>query len=606
MRRTASWTLLPCTVLLAAQEFGFWIGPHVAAAEEVVQQVIDFETDCDGNPLVAGQLMTQICGDGGAGPILVSGRLGVSGAGNVAILFDTADPTGTPIDDDLGSPNEACPGGGPGVGAGGEPGATLEGHSTENCPASALGLVLIVAENLDGADGDGIADDPDDADVAGSLLRLDFSEIGPVMVTAMKLMDVESEEQPAVVRFYADSLRQDLLGVVELPRTGDNGLVAAELGKNTGVMAMEITLNGSGAIDDIVFAFGPCPPGCDDGNACTADACDPLTGECLHDPVACDDGDACTLDECDPQTGQCASEPIDCGVGEPCAPRTCIDGECVDQPVNCDDGDACTLDECDPQTGECLHAGIDCDDSDPCHPFVCVDGACVSAPQNCDDGDPCTIDTCVDGQCVQTPDEDCVALNCRVTGGANGQEAGDGNRYHGSGQAGAPGSAFGEWTHHQKNGPDGKFIFHAGTASAPEETHIQVVQCSDPGFCEPARPAPAKQIDFEGVGTFKNIQQAPPALQDIEPGETLHWFEVHIEDLGEPGDRGGPGDGPDGEDCPPDGSAGELASCECPDFYRIVIYAAFESGAPPNTTDVIYRVSEYVRDGNYQIHPALD
>ena len=78
---------------------------------------------------------------------------------------------------------------------------------------------------------------------------------------------------------------------------------------------------------------------CDDGDACTTDSCDPLTG-CQHTAVDCDDGNACTTDSCDPATG------------------------CQHTTVDCDDGDACTTDTCDPVTG-CQHTQVDCDDGDP-------------------------------------------------------------------------------------------------------------------------------------------------------------------------------------------------------------------------------------------------
>jgi len=34
-----------------------------------------------------------------------------------------------------------------------------------------------------------------------------------------------------------------------------------------------------------------------------------VTGECIHTPVDCDDGDPCTIDSCDPVTGQCQYDP---------------------------------------------------------------------------------------------------------------------------------------------------------------------------------------------------------------------------------------------------------------------------------------------------------
>ncbi len=52
---------------------------------------------------------------------------------------------------------------------------------------------------------------------------------------------------------------------------------------------------------------------CDDGNACTDDACDPSEGTCVHAPNndPCDDGDACTEDDqC--IKGFCMGSTIDC------------------------------------------------------------------------------------------------------------------------------------------------------------------------------------------------------------------------------------------------------------------------------------------------------
>jgi hypothetical protein len=212
-------------------------------------------------------------------------------------------------------------------------------------------------------------------------------------------------------------------------------------------------------------------------------------------------------------------------------------------------------------------------------------------------------------------------LGCRVTGGgvdefgawdgsmAKGKHRGTGqmDRYQFGGQAGAPTGAqpqpYGEWTHHQQRGEHDRFVFHAGTASAPPGTEIDLIECSDPGWCVQARPAPAKQIDFEGVGTFRSFNSNHPDLANVVVGETFHWFEVHIEDLGEPGN--GNQQVLPSANCPEDGSAGAVADCDCPDFYSITIYEGVAAGSPPNQTDVIYTVYGYVRGGNLQIHPPI-
>ena len=77
----------------------------------------------------------------------------------------------------------------------------------------------------------------------------------------------------------------------------------------------------------------PLCPVCDDGNACNGlEACNQVTGECVPGTdLNCDDGDACTADTCDPTSG------------------------CIGATVVCDDGDSCTIDACDPTSG-CVHS----------------------------------------------------------------------------------------------------------------------------------------------------------------------------------------------------------------------------------------------------------
>jgi hypothetical protein len=130
-------------------------------------------------------------------------------------------------------------------------------------------------------------------------------------------------------------------------------------------------------------AWPPCSSNadCDDGNACTADSCDPATGECANVPTDCDDGDPCTIDSCDPATGQCGHVPAACDDGDACTTDSCdpATGECGHVPAVCDDGYACTADSCDPATGECVFEDL-CPAGE-----VCADGQCV--PWN-----PATID----------------------------------------------------------------------------------------------------------------------------------------------------------------------------------------------------------------------
>ena len=186
---------------------------------------------------------------------------------------------------------------------------------------------------------------------------------------------------------------------------------------------------------------------------------------------------------------------------------------------------------------------------------------------------------------------------CRFTGGGNDEFEGD--EYTFGGQAGAntalqPQPA-GEWEHNNHKGPHGSFAFHGGTHSAPDGTEIDEIVCSDPGFCNPARHAPAHQLDFWGVGQFHSAKDTPSDFASkFEVGESLHWFEVNVDDAGEPG-KG------DEDGCPSEGfglhGGDEFVDCDCPDFYRITIHATTDPAS-----EVIYTVEGYFT-GNFQIHP---
>ncbi len=137
---------------------------------------------------------------------------------------------------------------------------------------------------------------------------------------------------------------------------------------------------------------------CTDFDQCTEnDACD-ANGFCRGTAIVCDDGEPCTADACDPETG-CTNEPssgAQCDDGEPCTKDdTCTEGACAGTAANCDDGNACTDDSCDIATGECVYvikAG-DCDDDDPCTANdKCSAGVCAGTP-SC----PCKID--IEGDC---------------------------------------------------------------------------------------------------------------------------------------------------------------------------------------------------------------
>ncbi len=200
--------------------------------------------------------------------------------------------------------------------------------------------------------------------------------------------------------------------------------------------------------------------GCDDANPCTLDVCNPLLG-CQHfalpDTSPCDDGDACTEgDAC--TAGRCAGQPKKCDDGVACTADACVAGACVHAPhdalcdrAQCevgacrpadakadrrgcvavavregqpctDDGFPCTDDVC--TGGACLHVPVDsrcvvpgacttsaCEPTLPAHDAVgCVAGPPAPEGAACaEDGDPCTFDSCANGVCAHTPEPDAAA-----------------------------------------------------------------------------------------------------------------------------------------------------------------------------------------------------
>ncbi len=177
-------------------------------------------------------------------------------------------------------------------------------------------------------------------------------------------------------------------------------------------------------------------PICDDGIACTIDACDATLG-CIHTPdnSTCQDGNPCTVDVCDvrlgcqkvPRVGTC-DDGNPCTTGESCQGTSCVGGAATP----CEDGSTCTANPCDPKKG-CLSVpvspGSPCKPSDPCQLVgACTLGICQPVlAKDCDDGNPCTLDTCdnLDGACGHgavpgpcddgsgcTADDTCVGKLC--------------------------------------------------------------------------------------------------------------------------------------------------------------------------------------------------
>jgi hypothetical protein len=207
--------------------------------------------------------------------------------------------------------------------------------------------------------------------------------------------------------------------------------------------------------------------------------------------------------------------------------------------------------------------------------------------------------------------------------GNNGNGNGNKKWYTVGGQVGAPKAndpSYGEWTHVQHAGFNGSFTFHAGTHSAPPETEITSIECDDPGWCVQARCAPFKQIFWNGIGQFKNEKGYSAAFPgcNVVPGETLHYFEAHVLDAGEPGNNGKQknenkcewqsggldiGDVVFIDTWPADepfASKGGAVCDECPDYYEIEIHCTTDPSSA-----VIYSVADFIDGGNFQIHPEV-
>jgi hypothetical protein len=113
---------------------------------------------------------------------------------------------------------------------------------------------------------------------------------------------------------------------------------------------------------------------CSNGNACDGTELCNATATCLPGvPPELDDGNPCTADACDPSTGvthtpspagtHCGDEDL-CNGSETCdGAGSCVSGT----PPDVDDGNPCTTDSCDPFQGAVhapVPAGTSCSDFD--------------------------------------------------------------------------------------------------------------------------------------------------------------------------------------------------------------------------------------------------
>ncbi len=184
---------------------------------------------------------------------------------------------------------------------------------------------------------------------------------------------------------------------------------------------------------------GKCQSGaqkvCNDGVACTADACNTLTGACTFTPIPgcgsnCNTdadcaatGSTCSTATCNKQTKLCTvsavpngtscTDNLACTLGDVCKNGVCESGVVK----TCNDGNPCTIDACTAADGTCTHApasNVACADGDPCTATdTCTAGVCAGTPISCGDGNSCTEDTCAAGKCVHTALTGCGAA-CKL------------------------------------------------------------------------------------------------------------------------------------------------------------------------------------------------
>lgn len=163
--------------------------------------------------------------------------------------------------------------------------------------------------------------------------------------------------------------------------------------------------NGAEACQAGVCVSGT-PVACDDGVACTVDSCDEVSDACVHAPndAVCDNGTFCDGAElCDPVSGCVAGAPVQCDDGIACTIDACDEGMqgCSHTPDHavCDNGLFCDGEEtCSTESG-CISGPSPCQGACDEIEQTCEAGACAT-DGDCADGDYCNgAETCVAGSC---------------------------------------------------------------------------------------------------------------------------------------------------------------------------------------------------------------
>lgn len=214
--------------------------PAVVAAQAPDQVILDWQTDAQGNALLPGQVIDDEFHSNTGISITLRAESARANGSNVRAIFPSHNP---PTDFDLGTPNETCPGGGPGIGDGGE-----VGQPGENCiPQENILIIPTVGDD----DGDGFIDgDPDD-DARGGLAIFLFS--APVTIDYLEIIDQEDGET-ADIRTYTNVNGDPGSLITEVPTMplGDNSYQRINLAVQ-GVRRLEVEYEGSGGLASMAY-----------------------------------------------------------------------------------------------------------------------------------------------------------------------------------------------------------------------------------------------------------------------------------------------------------------------------------------------------------------
>jgi hypothetical protein len=208
--------------------FAFILSTSVSTKAQTVFAVIDFENIEPGT--IVDQLYSGygISGDPITGFVYVNAYNPALGNVNAAMIFDARCPPGLP---------SACSG------------------NDADLFNPAFGNTLIISEDLD-------TTDPDDADVPGSRISFEYSNLGDgsgAYIESLEVQDIEEDQgelEDAKIIFYEGGLGGTPVGEKDIPHTG-NGLTALVPVGVANVDAMEIDLAGSGTINNISFSSEP-------------------------------------------------------------------------------------------------------------------------------------------------------------------------------------------------------------------------------------------------------------------------------------------------------------------------------------------------------------